>query len=123
MKVDAKTKTLLEDYKKNKKVGDSKKTGDDEKENGEVKSDEEGEVEELDEFTQREDRVAKAGLDAIMWEYAEDLAKIPPSEAAAEAKKERKARAQQLQQHQSEQQKKLQQEHVEAVCSFLRTAK
>lgn len=31
--------------------------------------------EDLDEFTKREDRVAKAGLDAIMREYAEDLSK------------------------------------------------
>ena len=31
----------------------------------------------LDEFTKREDRVAKAGLDAIMREYAFELAKEP----------------------------------------------
>ena len=33
----------------------------------------------LDEFTLREDRVAKAGLDAIMREYAFELAKEPTS--------------------------------------------
>ena len=31
----------------------------------------------MDEFTKREDRVAKAGLDAIMREYAFELAKEP----------------------------------------------
>lgn len=39
-------------------------------------------VEELDEDTKREDRVAAAGLEAIMREYAFELAKEPikPSE-------------------------------------------
>lgn len=48
-----------------------------EKEEGEEQSsDEEGE---LDEPTQREDRVAKAGLDAIMREYGDELNKELPS--------------------------------------------
>ena len=34
--------------------------------------------EEVDEMAQREDRVAKAGLDAIMREYDQDLKKEPP---------------------------------------------
>lgn len=48
-----------------------------EKEEGEEQSsDEDGE---LDEPTQREDRVAKAGLDAIMREYGDELNKELPS--------------------------------------------
>ena len=84
VKVDAKTKTLLEEYKKKKaakkaKEAAAKKT--EEKEEGEETSKENkenGDGNDLDEFTLREDRVAKAGLDAIMREYAEELAKEPP---------------------------------------------
>jgi hypothetical protein len=112
VKVDAKTKALLDEHKKKKKEqerkdkgkikpadgGDKKEKaageGEEEREEGETKddedkdSDEEGEVE--DEFTLREDRVAKAGLDAVMREYATDLAKEPapsavPATAAAAA--------------------------------------
>ena len=74
MKVDAKTKTLLDDYRKKKKgiKDDKTENGDDD---GKKEEDVEEEMEKLDEFTMREDRVAKAGLDAIMKEYASDLAK------------------------------------------------
>lgn len=77
MKVDAKTKDLLDEYKKKKQAKADKEKRTEEKEEGEERSsDEEGE---LDEPTQREDRVAKAGLDAIIREYAEDLHKEMPS--------------------------------------------
>ena len=78
VKVDAKTKTQLEDYKAKKKARNKErppKEKDDEKENGEEK---ENGDETLDEFTLREDRVAKAGLDAIMREYSSELRKEPP---------------------------------------------
>lgn len=84
VKVDAKTKILLDEWrsKKKKKAAsletDKKENGDsdDKKEEGEAASDER---DDLDEFTLREDRVAKAGLDAIMREYAFELAKEPAS--------------------------------------------
>lgn len=102
VKVDAKTKTLLDEYRKKKKAQESAvqpqdKEKDKEKdkegeerdgENGEKKSDkEEGEEsatereeeEDVDENCQREDRVAQAGLEAIMREYAFELAKEPPA--------------------------------------------
>ena len=47
------------------------------------------EIEILDEFTLREDRVAKAGLDAIMREYSTDLAKTPPNELIEEKKQKK----------------------------------
>lgn len=104
VKVDAKTKTLLDEYRKKKKAkeqsnsvksepakeGEKEKDKEtaDVKENGE-KGDkaekEEGEEssveneDELDEDSKREDRVAQAGLEAIMREYAFELAKEPPS--------------------------------------------
>lgn len=104
MKVDAKTKTLLDEYRKKKgakeagneseqdknkekdkakenaKDADSKENGDKgdkgDKEEGEESASEGGE--ELDENSKREDRVAQAGLEAIMREYAFELAKEPP---------------------------------------------
>ena len=106
MKVDAKTKTLLDEYlkkKKNSRHGgegseDKEKDKDKEKdgeskengEKGEKGDKEEGEesaseeVEELDENTLREDRVAQAGLEAIMREYAFELAKEPPAPKPSE---------------------------------------
>jgi len=86
VKVDAKTKTQLEEYKRKKKSKEQKDNN-----SAENSNQEEGEVEdnvpdELDEFTLREDRVATAGLDAIMREYSADLAKEP---ATDEKKKER----------------------------------
>ena len=83
MKVDAKTKTLLDEYKKKAKEkaepGPEKKkekkkgsdSDDDEDSNGEEEEDGE------DESSMREDRVAKAGLDAIMREYSRELSKEP----------------------------------------------
>ena len=76
--MDAKTKSLLDDW------GIKKK---EEKEEENKKKEEEGEIverpaptgkEDLDEFTLREDRVAKAGLDAIMREYAAELERELP---------------------------------------------
>lgn len=91
VKVDAKTKALLDDYKRKKrnKAADEKKKENKPDEDGKDSDKEQGEIvdedkpsdediDELDEFCQREDRVATAGLDAIMKEYAHDLAKAPP---------------------------------------------
>ena len=79
VKVDAKTKSLLDEYKKKKQEKElsEKKEKSDEKEEGEDRSSD-GEDGELDEFTQREDRVAKAGLDAIMKEYSNELNRVIP---------------------------------------------
>ena len=79
VKVDAKTKALLDDWgrkKKEEKEEENKKK----EEEGEIvdRPSEDGEEEELDEFTLREDRVAKAGLDAIMREYAAELERELP---------------------------------------------
>lgn len=52
--------------------GDKKAEDSSEKEEGEEEPEEE-----LDEDTKREDRVARAGLEAIMREYALELAKEP----------------------------------------------
>ena len=87
VKVDAKTKTLLDDYrsKKKAKLGESeeskekKENGEEDKEEGEKEKKGGSDNDDLDEFSKREDRVAKAGLDAIMREYAGDLAKRPYS--------------------------------------------
>lgn len=81
MKVDAKTNVLLEEYisKRNKKNGDkasSSKNEEDKDKDKEGKKEGE-EKEDLDEFTKREDRVARAGLEAIMREYSAELAKAP----------------------------------------------
>lgn len=81
---------MLDEFRAKKKEA-AEKNGDkkeskDSKENGDEKSDgEEGEDKDdkkegesndgLDEFTKREDRVAKAGLDAIMREYITELSK------------------------------------------------
>jgi RNA-binding protein 25 len=88
VKVDAKTKTLLDEWKNKKKKkeegkDDKEKNGDkdDKSEEGETKDDDD-----LDEFTLREDRVAKAGLDAIMREYAFELAKEPANNKSAPGK-------------------------------------
>lgn len=78
VKVDAKTKDLLDEHKKKKQAKADKEKRTEEKEEGEERSSDEEEGE-LDEPTQREDRVAKAGLDAIIREYAEELHKEMPS--------------------------------------------
>ena len=83
VKVDAKTKTLLDEWRaKKKKASENGATKEEKETNGEAdeKTDDADKGEEkevLDEFTLREDRVAKAGLDAIMREYAFELAKEP----------------------------------------------
>lgn len=93
VKVDAKTKTLLEEYKKKKAAKKAKEAAAkkaEAAEEGEDVSSQNGSDNDLDEFTLREDRVAKAGLDAIMREYAEELAKEPPPDLSAEEKKEKR---------------------------------
>ncbi len=106
MKVDAKTKTQLDEYKRKKRARENAERGGgnkDKKEEEELEEGEEsGEIVEngdddkngesrdvLDEFTLREDRVAKAGLDAIMREYSGDLAKAPHYEHEREEKKKK----------------------------------
>lgn len=117
VKVETKTKTLLEEHRKKKRgttsatpsapetpavknektdVEDKEKeeengesNSEDKKENGnDEKKDEEEQEEELDEDTQREDRVATAGLEAIMREYAFKLAMEPskPSDSSSSDK-------------------------------------
>ncbi|KAK6997939.1 RNA-binding protein 25 [Biomphalaria glabrata] len=100
VKVDTKTKTLLDDYRK-KKVGsestDKKETAEngekkDEKEEVQIKKEEEVKEEipeDLDEDSKREDRVASAGLEAIMREYAFELAKEPIKLAEQTPEKEK----------------------------------
>ena len=103
--MDAKTKTLLDEYKRKKRAREAAANGSGSKEEKKEEDLEEGEesgeivdgdddkkdaeVEVLDEFTLREDRVAKAGLDAIMREYSTDLAKTPPNELMEEKKQKK----------------------------------
>ena len=104
--MDAKTKTLLDEYKRKKRAREAAANGSGNKEEKKEEDLEEGEesgeivengdddkkdveVEVLDEFTLREDRVAKAGLDAIMREYSTDLAKTPPNELMEEKKQKK----------------------------------
>ncbi|BFZ11524.1 hypothetical protein BsWGS_14565 [Bradybaena similaris] len=101
VKVDTKTKTLLDEYRKKQKATSTpvktetpdsadKKEESDEKEEKEKSEDTTDEpADELDEDTKREDRVAAAGLEAIMKEYAFELAKEPlkPPEPAVEKDK------------------------------------
>lgn len=77
VKVDAKTKTLLDEYKKKAKEktdGPDKKK---EKKGSDSEDEDTNEDDGEDESSMREDRVAKAGLDAIMREYARELSKEP----------------------------------------------
>jgi len=91
VKVDCKTKVLLEDYKKKRKPKEPSAPAPkkDKKEDGEIKDDDDDKLDDnkgepLDEFTLREDRVAKAGLDAIMREYTIELSKEPLPEPVVE---------------------------------------
>ena len=80
MKVDAKTKTLLDEYKKKAKEkpdGSDKKKEKKKKGSDSDDDDSNGEESGEDESSMREDRVAKAGLDAIMREYSRELSKEP----------------------------------------------
>jgi len=83
VKVDAKTKSLLDEHKRKKK--DSQK---EEKKDSEAKEEEEGETKgsddedddsSVDESALQEDEVAKTGLDAIMNEFADDLNRDLPA--------------------------------------------
>lgn len=67
VKVEAKTKELLDKYTINKPGNIQGK-----KEDGELKEDLE---DALDEITKKEDKVARAGLTAMMREYEKDLTK------------------------------------------------
>ena len=81
VKVDAKTKSLLDDYNKKKKEEKEQKKEERDKEEPEEGEERGSDNEDgdLDEFTLREDRVAKAGLDAIMKEYSEEINKEIPA--------------------------------------------
>ena len=98
MKVDAKTKAQLDEWKKkkwrekNKLDSGKKEVKEEEREEGEAKesdSEDEEAINALDEFSMREDRVAKAGLDAIMREYSGDLARAPWNSGVEEQERER----------------------------------
>ena len=80
VKVDAKTKSLLDEYNKKKKEEKAQKKEERDKEEPEEGEERGSDSEEgeLDEFTLREDRVAKAGLDAIMREYSDEINKELP---------------------------------------------
>jgi len=81
VKVDAKTKSLLDEYNKKKKDEKAQKKEERDKEEPEEGEERGSDSEDgdLDEFTLREDRVAKAGLDAIMREYSEEINKEMPA--------------------------------------------
>lgn len=100
VRVDAKTKQLLENYKKSKgggsvisskpkKYEDGKEKSAEDGKNGEDKEEGEQEEEEevLDEEILREDRIAKAGLEAIMREYVGEI-KAALDKAGKESSKE-----------------------------------
>ncbi|XP_014783634.1 RNA-binding protein 25 [Octopus bimaculoides] len=97
VKVDAKTKTLLDEYEKKKsdeKVAEAKVKEDGAKEKEKKEEGEESEQETpettngdgLDDSTKCEDSIIKAGLDAILREFADDLAKEPPAEKEKDGK-------------------------------------
>ena len=77
VKVDGKTQALLDEHKAKKRLERSKES----ESNGGNDSREEGETDDdsIDDVTMREDRVAKAGLDAIVREYHDELMKEPAS--------------------------------------------
>ena len=75
--MDAKTKALLDEWGRKKKK--ESESDDKKKEDGEIVEDKDGAADELDEYTLREDRVAMAGLEAIMREYAADIEKELPA--------------------------------------------
>jgi RNA-binding protein 25 len=72
---------LLDEYNKKKKEEKAQKKEEREKEEPEEGEERGSDSEEgeLDEFTLREDRVAKAGLDAIMREYSDEINKELPA--------------------------------------------
>ena len=79
VKVDAKTKSLLDEHKKKKKDTQRKDSEARDEEEGETKgSDDDDNDGDVDESALIEDEVAKTGLDAIMREYADDLVKDVP---------------------------------------------
>jgi len=80
VKVDAKTKSLLDEHKRKKRCAEKV-----EKKVSEAKEEEEGETkgsddedDGVDESALQEDEVAKTGLTAIMQEFADDLIREPP---------------------------------------------
>jgi len=83
VKVDAKTKSLLDEHKRKKKMAEkeSRKHAEPrEEEEGETKGsdDEDGDDDDVGETALQEDAVAKTNLDTIMREFADDLCKDPP---------------------------------------------
>jgi len=82
VKVDAKTKSLLDEHKRKKSVEkkEKKDTEAKEEEEGETKGsdDDDDDKADVDEIALQEDVLAKVGLDALMQEFADDLCRDPP---------------------------------------------
>ena len=82
VKVDAKTKSLLDEHKRKKKIaekGQKKDSEAKEEEEGEARgSDDDDDDGDVDESALQEDEVAKTGLTAILQEFADDLRRDPP---------------------------------------------
>ena len=77
VKVDAKTKSLLDEHKMKKKIAEKDRQKDSEAEEGETKGSDD-EDDDVGEAALQEDETAKNGLNAVMQEYADDLRKDPP---------------------------------------------
>jgi len=82
VKVDAKTKSLLDEHKRKKRCADKVEKKDSEakdEEEGETKgSDDDDDDDGVDDCALQEDQVAKTALTDIMQEFADDLTKDPP---------------------------------------------
>jgi len=79
VKVDAKTKSLLDEHKRKKKKAEKKDSEANDEEEGETKgSDDDDDEGDVDESALQEDEVAKTQLEAIMREFADDLSREPP---------------------------------------------
>jgi len=76
VKVDAKTKSLLDEHKQKKKIAERERK-DSEEEEGETKGSDDDE-DDVGEFALREDDIARIGLNGIMSEFADDLSRDPP---------------------------------------------
>ena len=78
MKVDAKTKSLLDEHKMKKKNAENGSRKDLETEEGEAKGSDDDDDDDVGETALQEDEITKNGLTAIMQEFADDLSKDPP---------------------------------------------
>jgi len=81
VKVDAKTKSLLDEHKRKKKDAEKERRKDSdpkEEEEGETKGSDDDDEDDVGEMALHEDEIAKTGLTAIMHEFADDLCRDPP---------------------------------------------